>query len=134
MAWRRMLEEKSMNQFDSPYYPPRARWYSSIFRFWHAARRRTHLDQIHLPEGISLPAFLASLLVPGLAFIVRREKLIGRAILVSYGLLAIILVLWLGYPAANIAFGLMLSVHVTSINFLLQPWLAGTRFGFAFQT
>ena len=63
-----------------------------------------------------------------LAFIVRKERLIGQAVLAGYGLLAIIFIVWLGYPVANVAFGLMLSAHVTSITFLLNPWLAEARF------
>jgi hypothetical protein len=42
----------------------------------------------------------------------------------------LIFILWLGYPVANFAFGLMLSAHVTSILFLLNPWLVNTRFAF----
>ncbi len=43
-------------------------------------------------------------------------------------LLALIFVRWLGYPAANVAFGLLLSLHATGLVYLLEPWLAGARF------
>jgi len=117
-----------MNRIVSPYYPPRARWYSRVFGIWHTLQRRMGLDRLQLPEGISAAAFIVSLLVPGLAFTVRRERLIGRAILLGYGLLALVFLVGLGYPVANVAFGLMLSAHVTSILFLLNPWLAEARF------
>lgn len=123
-----------MNRIVSPYYPPRARWYSPLFGAWQMLQRRMGLDRLHLPEGIPAFAFIASLLVPGLAFIVRKERLIGRAILLGYGLLAIVFIVWLGYPVANVAFGLMLAAHVTSVSFLLQHWLADARFGFRIAT
>ena len=99
-----------MNRIDSPYYPPRARWFSPVFGLMQAIRRRTGLDRLHLPDEISAFAFIASLLVPGIAFVVRKERLIGRAILLGYGLLALVFIVWLGYPVANIVFGLMLSL------------------------
>ncbi len=123
-----------MNRMASPYYPPRARWYSPLFGIWQTLQRRMGLDRLHLPEGIPVTAFIASLLVPGLAFIVCKERLIGRAILAGYGLLALVFIVWLGYPVANVAFGLMLSAHVTSIIFLLNPWLAEARFAFRIAT
>ena len=123
-----------MNRIVSPYYPPRARWYSPLLNVGQMLQRRMGLDRLHLPEGIPVPAFIASLLVPGLAFIVRKERLIGQAILTGYGLLAIVFIVWLGYPVANVAFGLMLSAHVTSIVFLLNPWLAEARFVFRIAT
>ncbi len=123
-----------MNRMASPYYPPRARWYSPFFGVWQMLQRRMGLDRLHLPEGIPVTAFIASLLVPGLVFIVRKERLIGRAILTGYGLLAFVFIVWLGYPVANVAFGLMLSAHVTSIVFLLNPWLVEARFAFRIAT
>src|SRR5262245_28830377 len=96
----------------SSYYPPRARWYSPVFNFAHAMRRRLWLDRLPLPAGITLRAFILGLLAPGLAFCVRGEKLIGRVALAVSGVLAVTFVAFLGYPLANLAFGLLLSVHV----------------------
>jgi hypothetical protein len=96
----------------------------------HAARRLIWIDRIHLPAGISLRAFLLSLLIPGYAFVVRRERLIGRIIMASYAVLALTFVVCLGFPLANLGFGLMLSLHVSSIIFLLNPWLVETRLPF----
>jgi hypothetical protein len=36
----------------------------------------------------------------------------------------------LGHTAANIAFGLLLSIHATGLNFLAEPWLRDVRFRF----
>jgi len=114
----------------SPYYPPRARWYSPLTRLVEGVRRITWLDRIHLPAGISAKAFVAALLIPGLAFRLQRERLVGRAILASYILLACIFVVWLGHTVANLAFGLMLSLHAISVICLLRPWLSQTRLVF----
>jgi len=42
-----------MNKNLSPYYPPRARWHSSLFQAADGIRRRVGLDAIHLGEGLS---------------------------------------------------------------------------------
>jgi len=117
-----------MSKFVSPYYPPRAKWYSPLFQLGGALRRRAYLDRIHLPAGITLGDILKSVWWPGVAFCVRGEKLIGTVVIVGSVLLACIFIVWLGYPAANVAFGLLLSAHVTSLVFLCGPWLAGVRF------
>jgi hypothetical protein len=114
----------------SPYYPPRAHWYSPLLRIADGLRRVTWLDRIHLPAEFSPGAFGAALFVPGLAFRLRRERLIGNAVMAGYALLAVVFFIWLGYLVANIAFGLMLSLHATSIMFLCSPWLARARLGF----
>jgi hypothetical protein len=46
----------------------------------------------------------------------------------------VVFILWLGYPVANICFGLMLSLHVSSVIFLLNPWLAEARLAFRIAT
>ncbi len=111
----------------SPYYPPRARWYSPLLNAGDAIRRLVCLDQIQLPRGISARDLVCGLVVPGLAFYVRGEKLIGRAVMCGCALLAASFIVWLGYPLANVAFGLLLSAHVTSILFLFGPELGQVR-------
>jgi len=114
----------------SSYYPPRARWYSPLLRFSDALRRITWLDRLHLPDSLSWGKFLLALLIPGYAFALRRERLIARAVMAAYAALSVVFMLWLGYAVANFAFGLMLSLHVTSILFLCNPWLARARLFF----
>ncbi|HMP81711.1 MAG TPA: hypothetical protein PKA41_03270 [Verrucomicrobiota bacterium] len=111
----------------SPYYPPRARWYSHVILLWQSLRRRVWLDRLHLPGGIPLSMFLAGIIIPGMAFIVRKERAVGFAVLVAYVLLTATFFFRLGHPIANFAFGLMLSLHVSSILFLLGAWLAHVR-------
>ena len=119
-----------INRLVSPYYPPRARWYSRLLQAGHALRRRLWLDRIHLPGAVTAGRFIGGLLVPGYAFYARGERLIGRAVLLGCALLVATFFIWLGYPIANLAFGLLLSAHVTSVLFLLGPCLAGAHFGF----
>jgi hypothetical protein len=116
-----------MNKVISPYYPPRARWYRPGWRFGAAVRRRLHLDRLRPPGPISVRAFLCGLLVPGLAFGARGARLWGRVAVAASGLLAGLFFVWLGYPAGNVAFGLLLSLHSTGVAFLCEPWLAGAR-------
>ena len=119
-----------INRLVSPYYPPRARWYSRLLQAGHALRRRLWLDRIHLSDAVTAGNFIGGLLVPGYAFYARGERLIGRAVLLVCVLLAATFFIWLGHPIASVAFGLLLSAHVTSVLFLLGPWLANVRFGF----
>lgn len=114
----------------SPYYPPRARRHRPLTRLLEGIRRLAWLDRIHLPGGISFKALVAALFIPGLAFRLQRERLAARAIWVSYILLACVLVVWLGRTAANLAFGLMLSLHTISVLCLLGPWLNQARLVF----
>jgi hypothetical protein len=36
-------------------------------------------------------------------------------------------VIWLGFPAGNYAFGILLSIHSTGLAYLCEPWLEGAR-------
>jgi len=113
-----------------PFYPPRARWYGRWRQIGDGFRRVSQMDWICLPENISLWQFLAALLIPGLAFWLRRQRRIGQAIMAAWALLLAVFILWLGYTVANFAFSLMLSLHATSILFLISPWLRGARLFF----
>lgn len=88
------------------------------------------LDRIHLPCGTSLRAFIAGILIPGYAFQLRRERLVARVVMAAYAMLGLVFLIWIGYPVANYAFGLMLSLHVTSIIYLCSPWLSGVSLPF----
>jgi len=119
---------KGMSKFFSPYYPPRARWYSPLFNFGNAIRRHLALDRIHLPRGITFWGLAGSLLIPGLAVCLRGPRLWGRAALAACGLLFLQFIMWLGHPFGNYAFGLMLSIHTTGLVYYCGPLLANARF------
>jgi hypothetical protein len=112
----------------SSYYPPRARWYSLLFYFGAAVRRRLALDRIHLPREMNFGGLIASFLVPGLAVNIRGPRLWGKAALVSCGLLFLLFIAWFGHPAGNFAFGLLLSIHTTGFVYYCSPLLLDAPF------
>lgn len=69
-------------------------------------------------------------MVPGLGFYVRGEKRWGKALVCCGAVLAMSFLIWIGYPLANVAFGLLLSLHVSSFLFLFKPLMAETRLPF----
>ena len=117
-----------MAKLSSPYYPPRARWYSPLLGFGGAVRRHLALDRVRLPPGPSVGGVLGSLLVPGLGFWLRGPRWLGRLALAACLFLVLLFFVGIGYPAGNAAFGLLLSIHGTSLIYLFEPWLAGARF------
>jgi hypothetical protein len=117
-----------MNRVASSYYPPRARWYSPLLRLSGGLRRHLALDRIRLPAGVPFFRAVASLLVPGLGFYLRGPRLWGKAAMGFAALMALVFIVGLGFPVGNIAFGLLLSTHVSSVLYVFEPWLAGARF------
>jgi len=113
----------------SSYYPPRSRWYTRLF-FGPGERAREwlHLDKFRLRGIISASQFLLSIGLPGFAFFALGRRMLGRLFVAGYLLGFLVFVVALGYFAANVAYGLMISVHATSIIFLEGLWLAGDRF------
>src|SRR6185436_11700527 len=113
----------------SSYYPPRAKWYTRLFLVsGERARRSLHLEGFTLPAGISVWHFLLSIALPGFAFLALDRRMLGRLLAGSYVLSALVFIVALGYSAGNIAFGLMISIHATSIIFLEGLWLGRDRF------
>ena len=108
----------------SPYYPPRARWYSRFLSFGGAIRRRLALDRIRLPREMALIGLVAGFLVPGLAVYIRGPRRWGKAALAGCGLLLLLFIVWFGYPAGNLAFGLLLSIHITGFVYYCSPLLS----------
>jgi hypothetical protein len=109
----------------SSFYPPRARWYSPLLAIIEKLRRRLALDGLHLPAGISAGAVLVSLAVPGAGVYCRAPRFWGRVILASCALLLLVFVIWFGYPAATIAFGMLLSIHTCGLVYLFEPLILG---------
>src|SRR6185437_1366550 len=115
-----------MSKATSPFYPPRARWYSPLIYFFSAIARRMALDRIHLPEGISTLGLIFAFLVPGLGFYFRN-RIWGKLAVTSCAALSVTFIIWLGFPIANFAFGLLISIHVSGITYYCSPWLSGER-------
>jgi len=119
--WRRM------NKDTSPYYPGRARWYSRFFYLGLAVRQRLALDRIRLPKEITIGGVILGFLIPGLAIYIRGPRFWGRIALSACALLFLFFILWLGYPAANLAFGLLISLHATGFVYYCNPFMARER-------
>ena len=114
----------------SAYYPPRARWYSTLF--FHAGqqvRRRVGLDKLHQTGELSWTGIFLSLIVPGLVFFVFGRRWLGWLFLAAYLLAGLGFVAALGFTAGGIAYGLLISLHATSIVYLEGHWLRESRFG-----
>ncbi|HEX5400529.1 MAG TPA: hypothetical protein VFY06_15890 [Verrucomicrobiae bacterium] len=118
-----MARARTTVSLPSPYYPPRARWYGGIFRLAAAVRHGMALDRIRLPRDVTWRGLAAGFLVPGLAVWLRGPRIWGRAAMATAVLLFSIFIVWLGYPAANLAFGLMISLHATGFVYYCSPVL-----------
>ena len=114
-----------MNGPASPYYPPRARWNRGLYYFGYACRRALLLDRIQLPLTTTFSRFLVSLILPGFSFFDSGWKIVGRTVMGLWGLAASVFLAWLGYFAGNAAFGLMISLHVSSVLYLLHRMYPG---------
>src|SRR5689334_6826435 len=117
------------------YYPPRARWYTRLFCVTgERAFRQLRLDKLLLPGNVSFLQLLFCLALPGFSFFALRRKTLGLIFVVGYILSALVFIVALGYRAANVAFGLLISIHVTSIVFLEGLWLGKERLGLRLVT
>ena len=112
----------------SEFYPPRARWYGRIFYLAGAVRRAMVLDRICLPHELKGRELVAGGFVPGLAVWFRGPRAWGRAAMIAWALLFATFVIWLGYPVANLAFGLMISLHAIGFIYYCGPILRGWQF------
>ena len=98
----------------SPYYPPRARWYS---RFWQAGyliRQRLHLSIIAEHEQICRQSLLG-LVLPGWALLWSRRPKLGVILGTAYCLAAPVFLIWRGYTISNMALMLMITIHAGGI-------------------
>src|SRR5205085_3020731 len=110
------------------FYPPRARWYSrAVFTPGEWLRRQLHLDKFRLAGRISPLDFLLSIGLPSFSFRALGRPVLGRFFLGAYILAALTFFAALGYFAGNIAYGILISIHATSIVFLEGLWLSGYR-------
>lgn len=119
-----------MSKFASPYYPPRARWYSPVYFLGSVLRRGLALDRIVFPRGITVSGLAGSFLVPGLGFFLRGPRIYGKAAMAGWGVLFLFFIVWLGYPFGNCMFGLMLSLHATGFVYYNGPHFSNRTFSY----
>ncbi|HAO80934.1 MAG TPA: hypothetical protein DCQ92_18595 [Verrucomicrobia subdivision 3 bacterium] len=86
------------------------------------------LDRLRLPREMKIGEMVTGFFVPGLAVWLRGPRLWARAALAGSAALILFFIIWLGYPAANLAFGLLISLHVTGFVYYCNPLMAGERF------
>lgn len=110
-----------MSKATSPYYPPRARWYAAVFRIGEAVRRGTAMDRIHLPSSVTWRGLAACFLVPGLGFYLRGPRVYGRTAMAACAVLCLIFIAGLGSTLGNLAFGFIISIHVSSFAYYCGP-------------
>jgi hypothetical protein len=97
------------------YYPPRARWYSSLWRAWYPLKHWLHLDR--LSKSVRDPLYRAPLgmVLPGWVFLWTGQRTLGWVLGSAYCLSALVFLIWLGYPVSNFAMMVMISIHAGSI-------------------
>ena len=71
---------------------------------------------------------MAGFFVPGLAVYFRSPRLWGRAALLTSATLLLVYVVWLGYPAANMALGMLISIHTSGFVHYCKPLLNDDNF------
>lgn len=103
---------------DSPYYPPRERWYTPLWYPWHRFTRLFHLEPI--TAGFNLPAhkLLLGMAVPGLSWLWYGRPIFSLVAAASYCLSAIVFLIWIGYAAGTMALATMMSIHTSSILYM----------------
>jgi len=98
------------------YYPARARWYSPAVYRWFWLRRALRLDRINFA---SAPGVMAGLFLPGYAFAAYGRPTIARAVAAGYLVTGAVFFVWLGYFISKLALGVMISLHVVSVLYLI---------------
>jgi hypothetical protein len=111
----------------SSYYPPRAGWGRHFNHLGHTVRRRLHLEQLGLVLKTSPSNFALGLVVPGFGFLDAGWKTLGKATMLAWMVAALVFLVWLGYGVSTFAFGLMMSMHVSSILYLHNRTFPGMR-------
>ena len=91
-------------------------------------RRGASFGAIDSPPRLSVLGLVLSLVVPGFSFFVCGRPLLGCIFTLSYWVSAFLFAAALGYQVGSIAYGLMISVHASSIFFVEAQWLHGSRF------
>jgi hypothetical protein len=134
-----LVARSNIQEEVSSYYPLRARWYSRLFHPWFKLRRWLHLEKIRLPIAVGVGQVILSLLLPGFSLFVNGRKIVGAVFVAIYLVSLVCFVVWLGFPIGSAGYGLMISVHASSIVFLESCTLRdkyefGIRFMLAMAT
>jgi hypothetical protein len=115
-------DRPSLEELATPFYPPRARWYSGLWNSAYALRRQLHLDALRLPRKVGAGPVLLAALVPGYAWCAFGRKHVGRAMMAGYVLAGLVFLVGLGHSTSHLAMGVMISLHTISLLYLISRW------------
>jgi hypothetical protein len=104
----------------SPYYPPRARWYTTFWYPWYLLKRRLHLHVITDSSNVPLHKLLLGAAIPGLAWLWYGRYIFSLMTGMAYVLSLLTLFIWIGYPTAGWALSILMSIHTSSIMYMLR--------------
>ena len=104
-----------MDSQASPYYPPRARWYSSLWRRWYTLKRWLYLDRLSKIGQHEIGQTLLGMVLPGWALYWSKRPILGVILGTTYCLSAAVFLIWVGYPISSFALTVMISIHAGSI-------------------
>ena len=99
----------------SPYYPPRAHWYSSLWRWWYPLKRRLYLEKLPMLGRHEVGRSLLGLVLPGWAMLWSARPIWGVILGFAYCAAVPVFLIWRGYPVSNIALMLMITIHAGSV-------------------
>jgi hypothetical protein len=98
---------------DVSFYPPRAPRGRFFRDRWYRLRRALKTEKIEAGYYRVRPSMLA-FLVPGYGLMAAGRRIYARAVVIGWLTLALVFLIWMGYPEGNLAMGLMVSLHATS--------------------
>ncbi len=104
----------------SLYYPPRAHWYTTFWYPWYLLKRKLHLQVITDSSNLPLHKLLLGAAIPGLAWLWYGRYIFGLITGMAYGLSMLTLFIWIGYPIAGVALSILMSIHTSSIMYMLR--------------
>jgi len=81
------------------------------------------LDRIYLPSSMTWRGLCWCFLVPGYGFYLRGPRVLGKGMMGACALLFLFFIIWFGHALANLAFGLILSIHVSGITYYCDSFL-----------
>ena len=118
-----LVARSNIQEEPSPYYPPRARWYSPLLSLGSTIRRRIGLDRIHLPAEVTVGGLIGSFFIPGLGVYLRGPRIWGQAAFAGWGFVCVLFIVWFGHTAGHFAFGLLLAIHTIGFMHYCHPLL-----------
>jgi hypothetical protein len=98
----------------SAYYPPRARWYSSLWRIGYLIRQRLRFPIVAENQRVCRRTVLGVIL-PGWALVWSKRPNLGVILGTAYCLAVPAFLIWRGYAVSNAALMLMITIHAGGI-------------------